>query len=261
MAPSASPESLFENHDVINANSGLTREIKRALMTAPFQIQQTLSTGFAAYRTTFPQLSVTKPGSPPPGSYLTGNLTTAWGAGTFAIVLDANGTPVWYRRTATVGALDVTRLSDHSIAWMAFTGPFGTDLKGAFEVYDLRTRSTSWLAAPTPPTDCHELHLMSNGDLMLLSTPLTPNVDASAFGGSSSSTVVDCMLRSWIRKATWSGNGARPITSAAESTHPSLYVVGQQPAYDIFHCNSIDTDPISGNVVLFQSQYRCHLPH
>ena len=56
----------------------------------------------------FPALTVTKPGSPPPGWYLTGNLGTADGSSTYAMILDSNGTPVWYQKTAGQGAINVT---------------------------------------------------------------------------------------------------------------------------------------------------------
>jgi hypothetical protein len=46
----------------------------------------------------FPQLSVVKSGDPPPGWYLTGNLTSASVSGIYMMVLDNNGTPVWYQK-------------------------------------------------------------------------------------------------------------------------------------------------------------------
>src|SRR5206468_2750110 len=51
----------------------------------------------------FPQLSVTKPGAPPSGWYLTGNVNSAPDGNQFAMVLDNNGTPVWYRKVPSGG--------------------------------------------------------------------------------------------------------------------------------------------------------------
>src|SRR5712691_5723915 len=45
----------------------------------------------------FPPLSVSKPGNPPAGWYLTGNINSVSGSGTYSMILDSNGTPVWYR--------------------------------------------------------------------------------------------------------------------------------------------------------------------
>ncbi len=47
----------------------------------------------------FPKIDVSKPGNPAPGYYFYGNVTTGTGttsSGEYAMVLDGNGTPVWY---------------------------------------------------------------------------------------------------------------------------------------------------------------------
>jgi hypothetical protein len=143
----------------------------------------------------FPQLSVVKAENPPPGWYLTGNLFGAAGSGDYAMVLDTNGTPVWYQKSAGEGVQDVTPLSRDLIAWGSNAGtPFGEDPNAAFQVFNLDTLSTHWLAAPTPPTDFHELLPMPNGNWLMLSTPLTPLMDLSAAGGPSSATIVDCLV-------------------------------------------------------------------
>jgi hypothetical protein len=198
----------------------------------------------------FPQLKVTKPGSPSPGWYLTGNVNSIGGSGAYAMVLDANGTPVWYQPT-TRQALNVTPLSDDRIAWMSSAGPGFA----AFEIYSLSSQSARWLAAPTPPTDFHELHPMPNGDLMMLSDPLTPNVDLSSLGFSASATIFDCLLQEVDPQGRpkWQWRASDHI-SPSDSTHPFATQASGQPAYDVFHCNSIDTDPSSGNVLLSARQ-------
>ena len=92
---------------------------------------------------------------------------------------------------------------------------------------------------------------MSNGNLMMLASPLTPNVDLSALGLSSSATIVDCLLEEIDRKGhlVWQWRASDHIY-AGESTQQFNYTVDGQPVYEIFHCNSIDTDPISGNVLV-----------
>src|SRR5205807_4269207 len=60
----------------------------------------------------FPALSVTQSVAPPAGWYLTGNITSAAGSGSYAMVLDAFGTPVWYRKSSRGWAFNVTPLSD-----------------------------------------------------------------------------------------------------------------------------------------------------
>ncbi len=204
----------------------------------------------------FPQLNVTKTGNPPPGWYLTGDLNSTAESGAYAMVLDNNGTPVWYRQSSGASAENVTLLSDGNIAWGTNIGlGFAIDPNGAFEDFNLATRRTRWLAAPISPTDFHELQNHANGDLMMLSTPLRPNVDVSAFRGDPSAAIVDCVLQEVDRRGhvIWQWRASDHI-SAAESTHPVRVTVRRQLAYDIFHCNSVDTDPVSGNVLVSARQ-------
>lgn len=199
----------------------------------------------------FPQLSVTKPGAPPPGWYLTGDNLAKGGGGTYAMVLDNNGTPVWYRKPASPGAFDVTQLADGTIAWASGGGGFGTDPNAAFEDFNLETGATLWLKAPVPPLDFHELEEMANGDLMMLSSPLKSNVDLTALGLSSAATIIDCVVQEVgpNGRLVWEWSASDHV-SASESTHPMSTKVNGQSVYDIFHCNSIDTDAVSGNVLL-----------
>ena len=192
----------------------------------------------------FPQLTVSKPGTPPPGWYLTGNENSVAGSGTYAMVLDNNGTPVWYRKPAGDGAINVTLLPDGTIAWKSNAGP-------GFEDYNLKTQTTRWLVAPVPPTDLHELHALSNGNLMMLSYQLRSNFDLSALGLSSTATIIDCVVEEMDRhgQLVWQWRASDHI-SADESAHPSQTLAQGAVVYDIYHCNSVDVDPASGNVLL-----------
>ena len=192
----------------------------------------------------FPELSVTRVGNPLPGWYLTGNLNSAAGSGTYAMVLDVNGTPVWYRKSAGIGVQNVTPLGHGSIAWGSNGGAgFGADPNAAYEVYNLETQTTSWLATPTPPTDFHELAKISNGDLMMMSTPLRQHIDLTGLGLPSDSTVIDCLVQEVDsqRRPVWEWRASDHL-SAAESTRPAPNLVLGQFVYDTFHCNSVDTD-------------------
>ena len=203
----------------------------------------------------FPQLMVSKPGTPPPGWYVTENINSVAGSSPYAMVLDANGTPVWYAKSSGPAVVNATPLPDGSIAWMTTAGAFGTDLKAAFDDFNLQTQATRLLAAPTPPTDPHELHPMANGDLMMLSTPLKAGIDMTALGGSSSATIVDCLLQevNSTGDVVWQWRASDHI-APSEAGHFPTALVNRQLAYDLFHCNSIDTDPVSGDVLLSSRQ-------
>ncbi len=186
----------------------------------------------------FPQLDVSKPGNPPPGWYLTSNLNSASGSQPYSMVLDNNGTPVWYRRPGRGGvtAVNVTPLPDGTIAWAG--------APAEFEVYNLRTQATRLVSPPDSAFDAHELHALPNGDVMVLSNPDKPNVDLTPLGLSSNTTITDCVIEELDPggAVVWRWRASDHI-SPQESLHPSA-------GGDIFHCNSVDTDPESGNVLL-----------
>jgi hypothetical protein len=182
----------------------------------------------------FPQLSVTKPGNPPPGWYLTSNFTSASGSSLYSMVLDNNGTPVWYRKPGGGQPFNVTPFPNGSIAWAG---------NGVFEQYNLRTQATRLLSSPDLPLDGHELHVLPNGNVMILTLPSKPHVDLSGLGLGSSATILDCVIEELDVKGgvVWSWHASDHI-SPTESLHPS--------GGDIYHCNSVDTDPVTGNVLL-----------
>jgi Arylsulfotransferase (ASST)/IPT/TIG domain len=200
----------------------------------------------------FPVLSVTRPGKPPPGWYLTGNLGSAKGSGTYAMILDSNGTPVWYQRTSGQGAINVTPLAKNVVAWASDPGPgFGTDPHSAFTVYNLSTQQTFQLRTATKPLDFHELLPLANGNFLLFASPLRAAVDLRSLGLGSGQTIVDCV----IEEVTGSGHlawrwRASDHIEVAESRHPFPVTVNRQLAYDIFHCNSIDQDPTTGDLLV-----------
>lgn len=200
----------------------------------------------------FPLLRVRGPGTPWPGWYLTGNVTSASGSGTYAMVLDSKGTPVWYRKAAGPGAINITPLSNQTIGWNSFAGSVpGANPGGAFEVYNLVTGITRWLAAPVSPTDFHELLPMTQGGFIMLSSPIRLGVDMSSFGGSSSSAIDDCVIQEVDSQGglVWEWRASDHI-SVTESSHPTPTVSGGLTVYDLFHCNSIDADPTTGNLLL-----------
>lgn len=227
-------ESLFENQAIViaaadpNRNGGVP--IQYWLRCLPHD---------------FPQLAVTKPRTPPGGWYLTGNISSPAGTGAYAMVLDDNGTPVWYRKVSAPSVFNVTPLADGTIAWISDNGGPG------FEDYSLTTKATRWLTAPLGAIDEHELEEMSNGDLMMLSDPRKPNVDLTALGLGSSATIVDCVLQEVgpDGQLVWEWRASDHI-SVDESTHPASFQSGDQTIYDVFHCNSIDTDLERGLVLL-----------
>jgi Arylsulfotransferase (ASST) len=186
----------------------------------------------------FPPLTVSRPGNPPPGWYLTSNLLST-GSGGYAMVLDNNGTPVWYRKafgpSGLLRPVDVTPLPDGSIAWWS---------NNTFEHYNLRTEATRFVSSPDQPTDLHEFLPLPGGSAMILAYPLKLHVDMSALGLSSNSTLIDCVVEELDRngQVVWQWRASDHI-SVEETQHP--FANG-----DIFHCNSIDADQTAGTILV-----------
>jgi len=93
-------------------------ESQAAVVKAKDSSQQVVAYWIRCLPHDFPQMQVSKPGNPPDGYYLTGTVTSnsTGTTGTYAMVLDRNGTPVWYQG-APGGAINVERISSNTIAW------------------------------------------------------------------------------------------------------------------------------------------------
>jgi arylsulfotransferase ASST/IPT/TIG domain-containing protein len=200
----------------------------------------------------FPPLTVTRPGNPPPGWYLTGNIAAARGSSTYVMILNSHGTPVWYQKTAGPGAINVTPVAHNIITWASDAGPgFGTDPTDAFNLYDLATQATHRLTAPTPPLDFHELLPLEDGGRLMLASPLRAGVDLRPLGLARDQTIVDCVVEeiTGAGQLGWSWRASDHIIPR-ESVHPFPVTVERQKAYDLYHCNSVDRDPATGDLLL-----------
>jgi len=197
----------------------------------------------------FPRLRITKPGSPPPGWYLTGELGTG---DTYTMILDQNGTPVWYQKTARPGAINVNSFARNTVSWTSSLGPgFGIDTTEAFNVYDLETGTTQRLMPPSPPLDFHEFLPAANGDRLMLASPLRAGIDLRPLGLGTNRTIVDCLVEevSPTGRLVWQWRASEHI-GIGESLHWNAYTVDRQEAYDVYHCNSIDEDPATRDLLL-----------
>jgi Arylsulfotransferase (ASST) len=205
----------------------------------------------------FPRVSVTSyPSSegPTPGWYLIANISLATGESSFAMAVDAHGTPVWYRRVSTtVGALNVEALETDTISFTPQLGAsFGTDPNGRYEIHQLGASQVRYVQAVGSPTDHHELRLLSNGDAMVISFALTPGVDLTGNGSyGPNTTIADCAIQELdsAGNLVWSWLASDHFDPAKESVTPPLVAVNGENVVDIFHCNSIDVGA-DGNLLV-----------
>lgn len=203
----------------------------------------------------FPALEVSfhpDAGTPSPGWYLLGNAAPARSDDGFAIVLNGNGTPVWYRRASNSGVFNVDRRSDGSISYISNLGVFGSDPTASYVLQALDPWQSRTIAAVHAPTDEHELQMLPNGDALVLSYPLVTGVDLTGLTGyGPGSTLADCAIQEVApdSKLVWQWRASDHIDPVQESTGAESIPVGGQNVVDAFHLNSIDVDA-AGNLLV-----------
>ena len=196
----------------------------------------------------FPPLAVSRPGAPTPGYYVTGTATAGTGDGKYAMVLDGNGTPVWYAWTPD-GALNVEPVG----AGLAWTGTTGGTYATQYAVNALDGSSSTPVNASGMPTDAHELVALAGGGFALLAAPLRSGMDLSSLGLGTGQTIVDCVVQELGSDGSlvWQWRMSDHV-AASESRHPQQETVNGQQAWDIFHCNSVDD--VGGGQVLVSAR-------
>jgi hypothetical protein len=207
----------------------------------------------------FPPITVTypRPGGPTPGWYVLGDSVTPRGSASYAMILDFNGTPVWFRRSGPGPATNVTPTGHNRLAFMQVPlfGGYSNDPNGQFDDYDVGTGDSTAIRAVGTPTDFHELHKSTNGHHYLLSYPLKSGVDLTGFTGTPTpgpnSTIVDCVVQEVNAQGAvvWQWTGSDHLDAATETTITPLDGASGTNVYDPFHCNSIDAKP-NGDVLV-----------
>ena len=186
-------------------------------------------------------------GNPTPGWYLIGNAFVAAGSGPYAMIVDANGTPIWYHRTTSdeVNPTVVTPLPDSTVGITTTSNPsIGT-------LYFLETWTTQAISTVGIPLNNHELLLLPNGDFMLISYPNLTGVDLtglSTYGPNS--TIRDCAVQEVDPQGNlvWDWRASNHTDPAMESVVPTHAGTDADPA-DVYHCNSVDVNA-NGDVLI-----------
>ena len=168
-----------------------------------------------------------------------------------------SGTPVWYQ-AAPGEAIDVEALPNDTIAWSPSQGPgIGANPTGAFYTYQLDTQtagsagrarashgSARAAADGQRRPDDDRQPAQESGRPVLARAPIT-----------STSTIVDCLLEEvspsgglvweWRMSDHVGVNEAKvsPMTAGVSN-------VNGQPAADIYHCNSVEIQPSTGDVMV-----------
>ncbi len=218
----------------------------------------------------FPTLQMTphpEAGTPPPGYYLLGNLYPALtrGGGGYALVMNGDGVPVWYARAPSpLGAANVDTVVAGSVSFLPFNG----EGNGSFTIRELSPLTATLMpttdSAAEYQTNLHEMRPLSNGNFVLLGTPFAFGVDLTGLalplpdGGAqmlgANSVIIDCSVLEFTPAGTFVSMwlASDHFDARQDSTFPAPG--GRAPeggiAIDTFHCNSIDVEPSSGNLLV-----------
>ncbi len=212
----------------------------------------------------FPPINVTRhpaAGAPSPGWYLTGNLSSQPTVSSYAMILDTNATPVWYKRIEPLRAIDVKPFAKNTVAYMpASAGGFGSDPNGAYNVFNLETNQvTQQIRTVGVPTDLHDLQTLPNGNRLLLSYPIKHGVDLTGLpgapGAGANETIADCEVQEVTPQGqlVWKWDATDHVDPVTESTNPGITMSAGTTIYDVFHCNALD--PIPGGDVLLSMRH------
>ena len=185
-------------------------------------------------------------GNPTPGWYFIGNVVVAAGSGRFAMVVDANGTPLWYHRTGATSASPavVTPLPDSTIGIVTNNPAIGT-------LFHLAAGTTQPINTVGVPLDTHELRLLPNGNYMLTSYPILSGVDLTGLATyGPNSKIIDCVVQEVDPQGNlvWEWRGSDHIDPVRESTVPAGTTF-----VDVFHCNSVDVNSNGDVLVSFRN--------
>jgi hypothetical protein len=122
-------------------------------------------------------------GTPTPGYYLIGDTSRLSSEVSYAMVVDGNGVPVWYSTTSTGREpVNVESLTTNVVSFVPFFDYTFATTSEQYEVFNLAGTGATYVESHGEPLDAHELQLLSNGDYLVLSDPITKGVDLTGLG-------------------------------------------------------------------------------
>ncbi|HEY5240027.1 MAG TPA: arylsulfotransferase family protein [Polyangiaceae bacterium] len=183
-------------------------------------------------------------GVPTPGYYLLGDTDNAKGESAYAMVVDGNGVPVWYSLTANgQDPVDVESLAPNSVSFVGYLQWTFADFSWKYEVHDLATNGVTYVEPVGEPLDLHELQLLSNGDYLALSDPITTGNDLTGLASfGANADMLGCRIQELSPSGgvVWQWTATDHFDPVKDTTYPATPSVAGKPVADPFHCNSID---------------------
>jgi hypothetical protein len=188
----------------------------------------------------FPKLAVTGD-SGAPGYYITGSFKSGKDPG-FPMVLNSYGTPVWYMTNIGASAQDTELLpNSHTVAWAD---------DGYYRLYNLDTDTLTNVRPPVKPFNGHELYVDTSGNYWMLSYPTVGGFNLAPIGFPQDNEILDCVVQEITPagKLLWQWNADKYVSP--DEANSLAGTNGHPGVVDVYHCNSIDVDPLDPNLIL-----------
>src|SRR5262249_44368735 len=96
-----------------------------------------------------------------------------------------------------------------------------------------------------------ELLPLANGNRLMLASPLRGGINLRPLRLGADQTIVDCVIEEAnpAGRLVWRWRASDHIRPTG-SLHPYPVTGEPEKAYDVYHCNSIDEDPSTGDLLL-----------
>ena len=162
------------------------------------------------------------------------------------MILNQYGTPVWYLNGVPDSAQDVELLPHtHTIEW-------ASDRLGYFNFYNLDSETATTFVPPLGAFDGHEFYVDPSGNEWMFADPLRTGYNLSDIGLPKEHAIVDCEVQelSPTGSLLWTWDAAQHVNPDETDGQGGVSRKGSQPAADVYHCNSIDVDPLDENNIL-----------
>ncbi len=175
------------------------------------------------------------------------------GKGSYTMLVDGNGVPVWWR-TSTIGPLNPTVIDSTTIASFVPTSlnQLGDFSFGRWLFWNFNGQLIGRFNAPTIGMDPHELVKLPNGHFMTVSyEPISP-IDLSGVGGPAQSTGYRALVReisadgtvywSWHANDWISPSELVPWVQQLIHANTRNTLINGYPAFDLDHVSAISPD-------------------
>jgi len=189
----------------------------------------------------FPHLTVTGNGDAAPGYYITGSFSSGHTPG-YPMVLNSYGTPVWYVNGINGSAQDTELLpNSHTVAWAD---------DESYRLYNLDTETVTDVAPPVEPFNGHELYVDTSGNYWMLSYPTVGGYNLSAIGYPKDHKILDCVVQEITPdgQLLWEWDAQNYVSP--DEANSLAGTNGHPGTVDVYHCNSIDVDPLDPDLIL-----------